>query len=114
MSDLKLHVRTCRVGFSEQDYNTIGNPCPRLTNGIAPSSKGSHPSSEETIYRKGRDLCQLTPDRELISKIYKELQKINTIPTPSPISKWSYELNRQFSTKKYKCLINILKHVQHS
>jgi hypothetical protein len=39
-------------------------------------------------------------DKELTSRIYEELQKLNTRRTSNPINKWENELNS--SQKKYK------------
>jgi hypothetical protein len=42
-----------------------------------------------------------TSDRGLISNIYKELKKLDSIEPNSSIKKWGTELNKEFSTEEY-------------
>jgi hypothetical protein len=42
----------------------------------------------------------------VISRIYRELKKLNSLKINEPIRKWATELNRTFSKKKFKWLKN--------
>ena len=45
-------------------------------------------------------------DKGLISKIYKELKKLDTKTLINPIKKWGTELNREFSTEEFQMTKN--------
>ena len=46
-------------------------------------------------------------DKELISKIYKQLLKLNSRKINDPIKKWVKELDRLSPKKTYRWLTNI-------
>ena len=54
----------------------------------------------------GKIIANEATDEELISKIYKQLLKLNSRKINDPVKKWTKDLNRHFSKDDYKWLTN--------
>jgi hypothetical protein len=70
----------------------------------------------KSLYTSKETITTCSTDGGLISKICKELKKLNSKRTNGPINKWANKLNRQFSeeiqmTNKYmkKCSTFLVK-----
>ena len=70
-------------------------------------------TSKETISKVKRQpsewekiIANEATDKQLISKIYKQLLQLNSRKINDSIKKWAKELNRHFSKKTYRWLAN--------
>jgi hypothetical protein len=83
-----------------------------LTNGTASNLKVfAHqrkqlPESRVDPQNGGKIFVRYLTDKGLISRIYKEIKKLNSKRTNNPSNKWKNELNREFSEEKGQILIN--------
>jgi hypothetical protein len=54
-----------------------------------------------------------TSDKSLITRIYRELSKLNSPKINEPIKKWTNELNRTFSKEGFQMAIKHIKKAHH-
>ena len=71
------------------------------------SKTKSPPTERETIF--ANDIS----DKGLVSKIYKELIKPNTLNTKNPVKKWAQDMNRHFSKEDIQMTNWHMKNAQH-
>jgi hypothetical protein len=61
----------------------------------------------------GENICQLHISKGLITRIYRELKKLNSPKIDEPIKTWAIELNRTFSKEEIQMAKNTRKNAHH-
>jgi hypothetical protein len=59
-------------------------------------SKGNNHQTQEKAHSVGENLASYSPNKGLISRIHRELKKLNPQRINTPMKKWTHELNREF------------------
>ncbi|KAL6030515.1 hypothetical protein STEG23_025276 [Scotinomys teguina] len=85
-------AQTLSITINQWDHMKLKSFC-RAKDTV--TKKKRHPTEWEKIFTNP------TSDRGLISRIYKELKKLDIKTPDSPIEKWAIELNREFTAEEY-------------
>ena len=88
LCDSPLRILEIKAKINKWDLIKIKSFC---TTKDTISKVKRQPSEQEKI------IANKTTDKELISKVYKQLIQLNTRKINDPIKKWAKELNRHFS-----------------
>ena len=90
-TSLKARERKAKMNFS--DFIKIKSFC---------TAKGTVNKTKRQSTEWEKIFSNDITDKGLVSKIYKELFKLNTQKTKNPVKKWTEDMNRHFSKEDIK------------